>query len=140
VSGSNLESFSLKNIIDNKIMWLHSLYFSFMYDEDNLLPYRSSHNFCLLFQMTCVRLLETLPVIYDRLNLSKSSGNMLHAVPTSSDFQWLSDLADWGGSHLVVVIRHWKQCMQLLLNIFKVSFSDSTSSMICTIEKVISAG
>ncbi|XP_020580564.1 uncharacterized protein LOC110024757 isoform X2 [Phalaenopsis equestris] len=91
-------------------------------------------------QMTCVRLLETLPTIYEKLSLSfpKSLGNVVHLVPSSSDFKWLLDLVDWGRSHLVVVIRHWKLCMQSLLSFFKVSYGDSTASMISTIEKVIS--
>ncbi|KAH0465398.1 hypothetical protein IEQ34_005501 [Dendrobium chrysotoxum] len=90
--------------------------------------------------MTCVRLLETLPAIYERLSLSIStlSGSVVHLVSSSSDFKWLSDLVDWGRSHLVVVIRHWKQCMQSLLNILKNSYSDSTASMISSIEKLIS--
>ncbi|KAI0518870.1 hypothetical protein KFK09_006307 [Dendrobium nobile] len=92
-------------------------------------------------QMTCVRLLETLPAIYERLSLSISnlSGSVVHLVPSLSDFKWLSDLVDWGRSHLVVIIRHWKQCMQSLLNILKDSYNDSTASMISSIEKLMSA-
>lgn len=92
--------------------------------------------------MSCVRLLETLPAIYEKLSLSspKLSESVLHLIPSSFDFKWLSDLVDWGRSHLVVVIRHWKQCMQSLLNIFKDSYSDLTASIISTIEKVLSTG
>ncbi|KAK8967609.1 putative helicase MAGATAMA 3 [Platanthera guangdongensis] len=89
-------------------------------------------------QMTCVRLLETLPAIYGNLCLSKSSEHMVHGDYNLSDFTWLSDLVDWGRSHLVVVVRHWKQCMLSLLNIFKDSYGDSRSSMTSTIEKIIS--
>ncbi|KAG0470401.1 hypothetical protein HPP92_017101 [Vanilla planifolia] len=91
-------------------------------------------------QMTCVRLLETLPAVYERLILSSSeeSRNMLPVVPISSDFKWLSDLVDWGRSSLVVVIRHWKQCMLAVLNIIKRSCGFSTESMINIIEKQIS--
>ncbi|KAK8965316.1 hypothetical protein KSP40_PGU003099 [Platanthera guangdongensis] len=85
--------------------------------------------------MTCVRLLETLPVMFGNLCLSKSSEHMVHGDYNLSDFTWLLDLVDWGRSHLVVVVRHWKQCMLSLMNIFKDSYGDSRSSMTSTIEK-----
>ncbi|PKA56592.1 putative helicase MAGATAMA 3 [Apostasia shenzhenica] len=92
-------------------------------------------------QMTCVRLLETLPAIYERLSSSKSNflGDSMHEICSSSNYTWISDLVDWGRSSLVVIIRHWKQCMQCFLRIFKGSYGDSKAFITKTIENVLSA-
>lgn len=95
----------------------------------------------LLFQMSCIRLLECLPVLVQRLQQS------MHKIPGDSDIvvknsvsnQWLHDLMYWGKSTLVVVVRYWKQTVLSLLDILKVSCDDKTSS-IMAIKKLIHSG
>ncbi|XP_071712086.1 uncharacterized protein [Rutidosis leptorrhynchoides] len=91
-------------------------------------------------QMTCIRLLECLPVVVQRLQQS------MHKIPGDSDimlknsvsrYKWLHDLMHWGKSTLVVVVRYWKQTMVSLLDMLKKSSDDITSSSIMAIEKLI---
>lgn len=72
-------------------------------------------------QMTCVRLLETLPIVFARLSLfsSKALDSSLYSVPVITDFKWLSDLVDWRKSSLNVIIRYWQKCMLSLMEFFK---------------------
>lgn len=92
-------------------------------------------------QMTCVRLLEVLPVVYERVSLSAKewSGNLGSMVlePHIFDIRWLSDLVDWGRSSLVVISRHWKQCMFALLNSIKGSHGGTAACTINAIEAMI---
>ena len=95
-----------------------------------------------LFQMTCVRLLEMFPVVFERLNSKalKLSGTSDTSMPHFYDFKWLNDLMDWGKSSLVVLRRHWKQCFLSLLNILQVSCHVNSARIIMDIETLISCG
>ncbi|KAL6846836.1 hypothetical protein ACP4OV_024284 [Aristida adscensionis] len=63
-------------------------------------------------QISCVRLLELLPLVYER-------------IPDRTDVGWLFHLVQWGKSSLTVITRHWKQCMLSLLKELKSSYSDA---------------
>ena len=95
-----------------------------------------------LFQMTCVRLLEMFPIVFERLNSKalKLSGTSDTSMPHFYDFKWLNDLVDWGKSSLVVLSRHWKQCFLSLLNILQVSCHVNSARIIMDIETLISDG
>ncbi|KAI3455745.1 hypothetical protein Pfo_012408 [Paulownia fortunei] len=84
-------------------------------------------------QMTCIRLLEVMPVVFERL--PENSGIMLE---TFDSIKWLHDLADWGKSSLAVVVRYWKQTLSYLLGQIKASCSNKSASAISDIEKLIS--
>ncbi|XLU25568.1 uncharacterized protein [Arachis hypogaea] len=94
------------------------------------------YNLC---QMTCVRLLEVLPIVVDKhICLGKEHGNFRMHVQNKLDFKWLHDLMQWGRSSLKVVVVYWKRAVIQLLNLFK-GFCDKTSvSTIMTIEHLIS--
>ncbi|RZB62240.1 Helicase SEN1 isoform B [Glycine soja] len=94
------------------------------------------YNLC---QMTCVRLLEILPVLVDKLHLSgdKEIGNFIVLVKTKWNFQWLHDLMQWGKSSLKVVIVYWKRAFTYILNQFKASCDKTSLSTIMTIENLI---
>lgn len=93
-------------------------------------------------QMTCIRLLETLPIIFERLQSSLHSclGNQRILVKHEIDFKWLLDLVDWGKSTLAVVVRYWKQTVISLLDFLKSSSGNNSSAMIKAIEILISSG
>ncbi|KAM0943249.1 putative DNA helicase [Dioscorea sansibarensis] len=92
------------------------------------------------FQMTCVRLLETLPVVFERLSLSlsKLSGSPSLKNLYCFDYKWLSDLVDWGKSSLIVVSRHWKQCISSLLTFLRDTGSGNPPYQIGAIEAIMS--
>ncbi|XP_022992045.1 uncharacterized protein LOC111488514 isoform X1 [Cucurbita maxima] len=94
------------------------------------------YSFC---QMTCVRLLEIIPIVYERFNpsLMELSGNKM-AVNNACGFNWLHDLMDWGKSSLKVVLTYWRRAVISLLNFFKGSCCLSASSTIRDIENLIS--
>ncbi|KAF8389472.1 hypothetical protein HHK36_026167 [Tetracentron sinense] len=91
--------------------------------------------------MTCVRLLEILPVVFERLSSSflKLSGNSGIMVQDLFDFKWLHDLMDWGKSSLVVITRYWKQAVISLLDLLKVACHDNSAWTIREIEKLFSS-
>ncbi|KAF6141788.1 hypothetical protein GIB67_027966 [Kingdonia uniflora] len=86
-------------------------------------------------QMTCVRLLEVLPAIYERLYPSPVTNA---AIPDVFDFKWLLDLVDWGKSSLAIITRYWKQCVNTLLNFLKRVCGDESTKIIQTIETLLS--
>lgn len=92
--------------------------------------------------MTCIRLLEILPVVFEKCRPSfhKIGGNSHLALGSGADVNWLHDLMDWGKSSIVVVVRYWKQALLSLVGLLKVSCNDNTSSSIRAIEKLISCG
>lgn len=104
--------------------------------------YRPSLSSTFLFQMTFVRLLDTLPCIYESLSRSapKLPWSSMPVVSGLRDFKWLSCLVDLGKSSLLVIKRRWKQCMLALMNLFKGSCSDSILCTISVIEAIISSG
>lgn len=85
--------------------------------------------------MTCIRILEAIPVVFDRH--PKNSGIMLE---TFDSIKWLHDLADWGKSSLAVVVRYWKQTLSYMLGQIRTLCSDKSASAISDIEKLISCG
>lgn len=92
--------------------------------------------------MTCVRLLEILPVLVHRLHplCGKELGNTTMLVQNKLDFRWLCDLIEWGKSSLKVVIVYWKRTVICLLNLLKESCSKSDMTTIITIENLLSSG
>ncbi|KAL2539106.1 P-loop containing nucleoside triphosphate hydrolase superfamily protein [Abeliophyllum distichum] len=85
-------------------------------------------------QMTCIRLLEITPLVFERL--SRNSGIMLENVDT---IKWLQDLTDWGKSSSDAVVRYWKGTLASLLGLLKASCSNKAASAISNIEKLISS-
>ncbi|XP_055825886.1 uncharacterized protein LOC129894293 isoform X2 [Solanum dulcamara] len=83
-------------------------------------------------QMTCIRLLETLPVVFGRLCQDPTT------VLNSAVTQCLRDLIDWGHSPLAVVVRYWKDALISLLILIKASCSGVPASLAADIEKLIS--
>ncbi|XP_024633064.1 uncharacterized protein [Medicago truncatula] len=94
------------------------------------------YNFC---QMTCVRLLEILPVLVDKLCLfgEEELRNFTMLVKNKLGFKWLQNLMEWGKSSLKVVIVYWKRALTYLLNLFKGSCNNTSASAIMTIENLI---
>ncbi|VFQ65565.1 unnamed protein product [Cuscuta campestris] len=83
--------------------------------------------------MTCIRILEILPVI-----LEKFHGNFPTVFNNATCLKWLYDLVDWGKSPLPVVVRYWKQTFTSLLGLLK-GFCNGTSALaVVDIEKLIS--
>lgn len=84
-------------------------------------------------QMTCVRVLETFPIIFERLY------RHLGKVPKSlGDVDWLHDLVDWGRSSLAVVVRYWKKALASLVGLLKELCTDISASDVHSLEKLIS--
>lgn len=83
-------------------------------------------------QMTCIRLLETLPVVFGRL--SQDPTTVLNNAVT----QCLRDLIDWGHSPLAVVVRYWKDALISLISLIKASCRGVPVSLAEDIEKLIS--
>ncbi|KAG5237987.1 P-loop containing nucleoside triphosphate hydrolases superfamily [Salix suchowensis] len=93
-----------------------------------------------LCQMTCVRVLEILPVVFERLfqPLFKHAWDNGNMVENQSDFGWLYDLMDWGKSSLKVVVVYWKRTVIYLLNLLKGFCSHASELTVRAIEKLIS--
>lgn len=87
-----------------------------------------------LFQMTCIRLLETLPVVFGRLCGDPAT------MRNNAVAQCLRDLIDWGHSPLAVVVRYWKDALVSLLILIKASCSGVPASLTADIEKLILCG
>lgn len=85
--------------------------------------------------MTCIRLLEILPVLAERL--FRNPGTVIKSIP---DLSWLQDLMDWGGSSLPVVFRYWKQSLTSLLSLLKKSCGKISAFAIKAIENLLSSG
>ncbi|OIT05156.1 PREDICTED: uncharacterized protein LOC109223930 isoform X1 [Nicotiana attenuata] len=83
-------------------------------------------------QMTCIRLLETLPVVFRRLCNDPTT------VLNNAVTQCLRNLIDWGHSPLAVVVRYWKDALISLLILIKASCSGVPASLAADIEKLIS--
>ncbi|KAG8049768.1 hypothetical protein GUJ93_ZPchr0009g1168 [Zizania palustris] len=91
-------------------------------------------------QISCVRLLELFPLAYERIcsySSSKSCG-MTTMVLDLNDITWLSHLINWGKSSLLVIIRHWKQCMLSLIKILKHSLGGSVQQYIEDLGGIVS--
>lgn len=92
--------------------------------------------------MTCVRVLEILPVLFERLypSLTGHSRDSGKIVGNILDFMWLHDLIDWGKSSLKVVVVYWKRTVNSLLNLLKGSCSNAAALTFKVIENLISCG
>ncbi|CAL5082162.1 unnamed protein product [Urochloa decumbens] len=91
-------------------------------------------------QISCVRLLELLPLAYERVNINcrTQSCSMMTVVQDPMDMTWFLHLSHWGKSSLLVVTRHWKQCMLSLLKELKGSYSGTIQSYIEDLNNIIS--
>ncbi|KFK43885.1 hypothetical protein AALP_AA1G186300 [Arabis alpina] len=93
-----------------------------------------------LCQMTCVRLLEILPVILGKLRLRGDEFCATRGtLQDACDLQWLPDLIDWGRSQLKVVVAYWRRALAALLDILQGSKSDACSSAVQAIRRVLSS-
>ncbi|XP_029130085.1 uncharacterized protein LOC109812659 isoform X2 [Cajanus cajan] len=97
------------------------------------------YNLC---QMTCIRLLEILPVLVDKFHLSgdKMHGNFTMLVQNKLNFKWIHDLMEWGKSSLTVVIVYWKRAVTYILTQFKACCGKTSLSTIMTIENLLNNG
>jgi senataxin len=96
------------------------------------------YNFC---QMTCVRLLEILLVLVDKLFLfdGEELRNFTMLVKNKLGVKWIHNLMEWGKSMLKVVIIYWKRALTYLLNLFKGSSNKTSVSAIMVIEILITS-
>ncbi|KAH9668004.1 p-loop containing nucleoside triphosphate hydrolases superfamily protein [Citrus sinensis] len=94
-----------------------------------------------LCQMTCIRVLEILPVVFGKVCplLAELSGYSATTMQNVFDFKWLHDLVDWGKSQLKVVIVYWKRTITCLLNLLKDSCSGTSLLTVSSIENLISS-
>lgn len=92
--------------------------------------------------MTCVRLLEILPVAFEIIcpPFGKNPGDMRMMVEGLYDFSWLNDLMDWGKSSLKVISVYWKRTVTTLLSFLRGSCSGTATMTITAIENIISCG
>ncbi|XP_074268049.1 uncharacterized protein LOC141591568 [Silene latifolia] len=89
-------------------------------------------------QMTCVRVLEILPTVFEKLNpLSDGPYEKSSKMHDLSEFSWLLDFVDWGKSALEVVVRYWKQSLNSLLLLIKSSCNEKSGMIIASVEKMI---
>ncbi|KAJ1700232.1 hypothetical protein LUZ63_000011 [Rhynchospora breviuscula] len=92
------------------------------------------------YEMASVRLLEMLPCVVERLSLGLSSTREEFA-PVNLPFQdlaWLSYLANWGKSSLIVLTRHWKQCIISVLQILIGSLTTGPTQLFLDLEAMVS--
>lgn len=92
--------------------------------------------------MTCIRLLEILPVVFGRLCplLLKRYEDSGKTVENLFDYKWLHDLMDWGKSQLKVVVVYWKKTVTSLLHLLKESCSSTSLLTVNAVENLISSG
>ncbi|KAF8025326.1 hypothetical protein BT93_F2232 [Corymbia citriodora subsp. variegata] len=96
------------------------------------------HSIC---QMTCVRILEILPVVFEKNFRSVvTTGNSGMSMEKVKDYGWLQHLMEWGKSSLNVIVVYWKKAVVSLLKLLKGAFSDASSSLIGSIENLITSG
>lgn len=95
----------------------------------------------ILLQMTCVRILEIIPSVFERLYYFcyKPCGGS-GILSSTCDFSWLHDIMDWGKSSLKVVIIYWQRAITSLLKFLKGTCKSAMASTIDIIEKIISSG
>ncbi|XP_056167115.1 uncharacterized protein LOC115681659 isoform X3 [Syzygium oleosum] len=95
------------------------------------------HSIC---QMTCVRILELLPVVFEKNCQSVvATGNSGMSMEKVMDYRWLQHLMEWGKSSLNVIVVYWKKAVISLLKLLKGAFSDASSSLIRSIENLITS-
>ncbi|CAD6218676.1 unnamed protein product [Miscanthus lutarioriparius] len=91
-------------------------------------------------QISCVRLLELLPLVYERVNTNcrTQTCSTMTVFQDPMDISWFIHLVHWGKSSLLVIIRHWKQCMLSLLKELKCSHSGTIQCYIEDLDNIIS--
>lgn len=91
--------------------------------------------------MTCVRILEVLPVLFEILSATpiKHRCDLTENAVKSINVEWLHDLMVWGRSKLKVILVYWRKAMTSLLKLFK-GWWYSSLSMIQDIENLVSSG
>ncbi|XP_030546834.1 uncharacterized protein LOC115752685 isoform X1 [Rhodamnia argentea] len=95
------------------------------------------HSIC---QMTCVRILELLPVVFEKNCRSiVATGNSGMSMEKVMDYGWLQHLMEWGKSSLNVIVIYWKKTVISLLEFLKGAFSGVSSSLIRSIENLITS-
>ncbi|XP_031384733.1 helicase SEN1 isoform X1 [Punica granatum] len=93
---------------------------------------------CSSCQMTCVRVLELIPVVVENLcPATVVSGDFKKIAKSMLDLRWMQDLMDWGKSSLNVVLVYWRRTVLSLLAILKESFGYISVSTVGTIEESI---
>lgn len=112
--------------IEHQFLWLGSIKLesSYIFIKFFILFY--------FFQMTCVRILEILPCVFERIY----SG----IRENTCDFSWLHDFTDWGKSSLKTVVVYWQRTITSLLKLLKGSYNSAIASTISTIENLMSCG
>lgn len=92
-----------------------------------------------LCQITCVRVLEILPVVLGILGpywVSRSPEAGMNGREVL-DMKWLYDLKDWGKSQLKVVVVHWKRALTSLLSVFDASWTKISPLTISDIKNTL---
>ncbi|KAK4773514.1 hypothetical protein SAY87_028533 [Trapa incisa] len=92
---------------------------------------------CNSCQMTCVRVLELIPVVFEKLCPSIIVSRVYKKAKGMLDLRWLQDLIDWGKSSRSVVLVYWRKTILSLLTVLKGACSDISSSIIDTIEESV---
>ncbi|CAL8130512.1 unnamed protein product [Prunus armeniaca] len=91
-------------------------------------------------QMTCVRILEILPCVFENIYcLCHKQSGFSGTKENTHDFSWLHDFMDWGKSSLKTVVVYWQRTITSLLKLLKGFCNSSITSTIGTIENLISS-
>ncbi|CAB4272070.1 unnamed protein product [Prunus armeniaca] len=91
-------------------------------------------------QMTCVRILEILPCVFENIYcLCHKQSGFSGTKENTHDFSWLHDFMDWGKSSLKTVGRILATNNHSLLKLLKGFCNSSITSTIGTIENLISS-
>lgn len=88
------------------------------------------------FQMTCLRLLELVPIVFEKVSLSVHK----QSVRDSCSVDWLHDLVDWGKSSIFVVVIYWKKSVVSLMRLLKGSYDGNSAKIIGSIETLMLGG
>ncbi|XP_026404868.1 uncharacterized protein LOC113299953 [Papaver somniferum] len=84
-------------------------------------------------QMTCLRLLELVPIVFEKVSLSVHK----QSVRDSCSVDWLHDLVDWGKSSILVVVIYWKKSVVSLMRLLKGSYDGNSAKIIGSIETLM---
>ncbi|KAI3948731.1 hypothetical protein MKW92_048417 [Papaver armeniacum] len=84
-------------------------------------------------QMTCLRLLELVPIVFEKVSLSGHKQSVLD----SCSVDWLHDLVDWGKSSILVVVIYWKKSVISLMRLLKGSYDGNSAKIIGSIETLM---
>ncbi|KAI4387118.1 hypothetical protein MLD38_004973 [Melastoma candidum] len=90
-------------------------------------------------QMTCVRILELLPILLKELSQSTDRSRSASTSIEGCSYKWLQILIDWGQSSLDVVVVYWKRTVIAVLALFKELFGGTSSVIASEVESLIKA-